>query len=121
MGSLRMTARSLNALKLVEYLEAHSKVLKVELPNHKYYESIKQRKKILVACYPFEVEGGREAGGLVNNGTKLMSITCGLGDTKTWLLHPANDDSWLHDTNEEKATAGITKGLISCIGWVRRY
>ncbi|WP_239495485.1 PLP-dependent transferase [Marinomonas primoryensis] len=48
---------------------------------------------------------------LVNNGTKLMSITGGLGDTKTLVTHPVTTTHG-RLTNEEKAKAGITEGLI---------
>ncbi|GAA0220213.1 PLP-dependent transferase [Marinomonas primoryensis] len=81
------------------------------MPNHKYYESIKQKQKDFGGLLSFEVEGGREAVWLVNNGTKLMSITCGLGDTKTLVTHPVTTTHG-RLTNEEKAKAGITEGLI---------
>jgi O-acetylhomoserine/O-acetylserine sulfhydrylase-like pyridoxal-dependent enzyme len=56
--ALRMTARSLNALKLVEYLEAHSKVLKVNYRTISIMNRLSRSKKILVACYPLKSKVG---------------------------------------------------------------
>ena len=57
------------------------------------------------------VEGGREAAWTVINGTKLISITGNLGDTKTLVTHPA---STTHGrlSDEQKLAAGIAEGLV---------
>ncbi|NLQ18930.1 O-succinylhomoserine sulfhydrylase [Marinomonas sp. M1K-6] len=112
--SLRMTAHSANAMKLAEYLEAHPKVQAVNyggLPSHKYHELAKQQQKDFGGLLSFEVEGGRKAAWAVINATKLMSITGNLGDTKTLVTHPATTTHG-RLTDEEKAKAGITEGLI---------
>ncbi|MBR7889906.1 O-succinylhomoserine sulfhydrylase [Marinomonas sp. A79] len=112
--SLRMTAHSSNAMKLATFLEGHSKVQKVNyggLPSHKYHELAKQQQKDFGGLLSFEVEGGREAAWKVINAAKLMSITGNLGDTKTLVTHPATTTHG-RLSDEEKAKAGITEGLI---------
>ncbi|PJE54519.1 O-succinylhomoserine sulfhydrylase [Marinomonas sp. BSi20584] len=112
--SLRMTAHSANAMKLATYLEAHPKVLKVNyggLPSHKYHELAKQQQKDFGGLLSFEVEGGRKSAWAVINASKLMSITGNLGDTKTLVTHPATTTHG-RLTDDEKAKAGITEGLI---------
>lgn len=112
--SLRMTAHSANAMKLAEFLEVHPKVLKVNyggLPSHKYHELAKQQQKDFGGLLSFEVKGGRNAAWSVINATKLLSITGNLGDTKSLVTHPATTTHG-RLTDDEKAKAGITEGLI---------
>lgn len=112
--SLRMTAHSANAMKLAEFLESHPKVQKVNyggLPSHKYHELAKQQQKDFGGLLSFEVEGGRQAAWKVINAAKLMSITGNLGDTKTLVTHPATTTHG-RLSDDEKAKAGITEGLI---------
>jgi O-succinylhomoserine sulfhydrylase len=111
---LRMKAHSDNAQQLAEWLETHPKVIKVNyggLPSHKYHELAKQQQKGFGGLLSFEVTGGRDAAWKVINGTKLLSITGNLGDTKSLVTHPA---STTHGrlTDEQKRDAGIVEGLI---------
>lgn len=112
--SLRMKAHSASALQLAEYLEAHPKVLKVNyggLPSHKYHQLAKQQQKDFGGLLSFELEGGRDSAWAFINGTKLMSITGNLGDSKTLVTHPATTTHG-RLTDEEKAKAGIAEGLV---------
>jgi O-succinylhomoserine sulfhydrylase len=112
--SLRMKAHSANAMKLAEFLESHPKVKKVNyggLPSHKYHELAKRQQKDFGGLLSFELDGGREAAWAVINAAKLVSITGNLGDTKTLVTHPATTTHG-RLTDEQKAKAGITEGLI---------
>ncbi|KZN15256.1 O-succinylhomoserine sulfhydrylase [Marinomonas sp. TW1] len=112
--SLRMKAHSASALQLAEYLEAHPKVLKVNyggLPSHKYHELAKQQQKDFGGLLSFELDGGRDSAWAFINGTKLMSITGNLGDSKTLVTHPATTTHG-RLSDEEKAKAGIAEGLV---------
>ncbi|MGB0942581.1 MAG: O-succinylhomoserine sulfhydrylase [Marinomonas sp.] len=112
--SLRMKAHSANAMKLAQWLESHPKVSKVNyggLASHKYHELAKQQQKDFGGLLSFVVEGGRESAWKVINGTKLMSITGNLGDTKTLVTHPATTTHG-RLTDEQKAAAGIAEGLV---------
>lgn len=111
---LRMKVHSDNAQQLAEWLEKHPKIIKVNyggLQSHKYHELAKKQQRGFGGLLSFEVEGGREAAWKVINGTKLLSITGNLGDTKSLVTHPA---STTHGrlTEEQKKEAGIVEGLI---------
>lgn len=81
------------------------------LASHKYHELAKQQQKDFGGLLSFVVEGGRESAWKVINGTKLMSITGNLGDTKTLVTHPATTTHG-RLTDEQKAAAGIAEGLV---------
>lgn len=112
--SLRMKAHSASAMKLATWLEAHPKVSKVNyggLESHKYHELAKRQQKDFGGLLSFVVDGGRASAWTVINGTKLMSITGNLGDTKTLVTHPATTTHG-RLSDEQKAAAGIAEGLV---------
>jgi len=112
--SLRMKAHSASAMTLATWLEAHPKVTKVNyggLESHKYHELAKRQQKDFGGLLSFVVEGGRKSAWSVINGTKLMSITGNLGDTKTLVTHPATTTHG-RLSDEQKAAAGIAEGLV---------
>ena len=111
---IRMQAQSANALELAKWLEAHPKVARVYypgLPSHPQHALALKQQKSGAAIVSFEVKGGREEAWRVVDGTRLISITGNLGDTKTTITHPA---STTHGriTPEARAAAGITEGLL---------
>ena len=111
---IRLEAESAGALQLARWLEAHHKVARVYYPgleSHPQYELAKRQQKSGGAIVAFEVEGGRENAWKVIDSCRLFSITANLGDTKSTLTHPA---STTHGriTPEQRATAGITDGLL---------
>jgi O-succinylhomoserine sulfhydrylase len=59
----------------------------------------------------FDIKGGREAAWRVVDGTRMLSITANLGDTKTTITHPA---STTHGriSQDARAAAGIGEGLL---------
>jgi O-succinylhomoserine sulfhydrylase len=59
----------------------------------------------------FDVKGGRDAAWRVVDGTRMISITANLGDTKSTITHPA---STTHGriSPEARAAAGIGDGLL---------
>jgi O-succinylhomoserine sulfhydrylase len=59
----------------------------------------------------FEVFGGRDAAWQVIDQTQMISITANLGDVKTTITHPGTT-THAKLTDEERAVAGITPGLI---------
>ena len=115
---IRLEAESAGALQLARWLEAHPKVARVYYPgleSHPQYELAKRQQKSGGAIVAFEVEGGRENAWKVIDSCRLFSITANLGDTKSTLTHPA---STTHGriTPEQRATAGITDGLLRIAG-----
>ena len=111
---IRLEAESAGALQLARWLEAHPKVARVYYPgleSHPQYELAKRQQKSGGAIVAFEVEGGRENAWKIIDSCRLFSITANLGDVKSTLTHPA---STTHGriTPEQRATAGITDGLL---------
>ena len=104
----------INALKLAEYLEKHSKILKVKYPflkSHSQYEIAKKQMKLGGNILAIEVKGGLEAGRKFLDAIQLCSLSANLGDTRTIVTHPA---STTHSklSEEEQLSAGITPGLV---------
>ncbi len=59
----------------------------------------------------FVLKGGKEAAWKVIDGTKLLSITANLGDTRTTITHPATT-THVRVSPEARAAAGITDSLV---------
>jgi O-succinylhomoserine sulfhydrylase len=111
---IRMQAQSASALELARWLEQHPRVERVYypgLPSHRQYELAQRQQKGAGAILSFDVKGGKEAAWRVVDGTKLLSITANLGDTKTTITHPA---STTHGriSPEARAAAGVGDGLL---------
>ena len=112
--SLRMKAHCDNALTIATWLNEHPKVSKVNYPGlstHPQYELIKKQQSGFGGVLSFEVIGGKEAGWMVIDHTKMLSITANLGDTKTTITHPATTTHGRIDPQQRERT-GITDGLI---------
>jgi O-succinylhomoserine sulfhydrylase len=111
---LRMTAHSANALALAQWLEAQPRVERVFYPglsSHPQHELAGRQQTSGGGIVSFVVKGGREAAWRVVDGTKMISITANLGDTKTTITHPASTTHGrLQPAAREKA--GISEGLL---------
>lgn len=112
--NIRMEAQSRNALELAQWLEGHPGVDKVHYPglaSHPQHQLALRQQKTGGAIISFEVKGGREGAWRVIDGTRLVSITANLGDTKTTITHPASTTHGRIGA-EARARAGITEGLL---------
>jgi O-succinylhomoserine sulfhydrylase len=112
--SLRMKAHSVNAQELAGWLETHPRVERVYYPgleSHPQHELAASQMTGYGGIVSFDVVGGKEAGWQVVDATQMISITANLGDTKTTITHPATTTHG-RLTPEERATAGISDGLI---------
>jgi O-succinylhomoserine sulfhydrylase len=112
--AIRMERHCQSALKLAEYLETNSQVVRVKYPflaSHPHHALAKKQMKMGGGLVTFEVKGGLEQGRKILNGLKMISHTPNLGDTRTIAIHPA---STTHSklTDAERAAVGITPGLI---------
>ncbi|MDI9690738.1 PLP-dependent transferase, partial [Burkholderia cenocepacia] len=86
------------------------------LESHPQHELAKRQQKAGGAIVSFELKGDtpeqqRANAWRVIDGTKLVSITGNLGDTRTTITHPATTTHG-RITPEARAAAGITEGLI---------
>jgi len=111
---IRMEQQSANALTIAQWLESHPAVARVNYPgleSHPQHALARKQQKKGGALLSFELKGGREAAWRAIDGTKLLSITANLGDTRTTITHPATTTHG-RLTPEARATAGITEGLV---------
>ena len=111
---IRLEAQSRSALGLARWLEQQPAVARVNypgLPSHPQHDLAKRQQKGHGAIVSFDVKGGREAAWRVVDGTRLLSITANLGDTRTTITHPA---STTHGriSQEARNAAGIGDGLL---------
>ncbi len=112
--NIRMEAQSRNALELAQWLEGHPGVDRVHYPglaSHPQHQLALRQQKTGGAIISFEVKGGREGAWRVIDGTRLVSITANLGDTKTTITHPASTTHGRIGA-EARARAGIKEGLL---------
>lgn len=111
---LRMLAHSRSADLLAAWLGGQPGVMRVHYPgldSHPQHRLVGTQQRTGGGIVSFEVEGGREAAWRVIDGTRMLSITANLGDTKTTITHPATTTHG-RLTDAERADAGITEGLI---------
>ena len=91
--SLRVERHVANALKVVEYLENHPKVAKVNhpaVPSHPDHELYKQLyPNGAGSIFTFEIKGGeKEAWTFIDN-LKIFSLLANVADVKSLVIHPA--------------------------------
>jgi O-succinylhomoserine sulfhydrylase len=111
---IRMDAQSQAALQLAQWLERHPRIERVYypgLPSHPQYELARKQQRLGGAVVSFEVKGAREEAWRVVDGTRMISITANLGDTKTTITHPATTTHG-RITAEARKAAGIGEGLL---------
>lgn len=113
--SLRVERHVENALKVVDFLQHHPKVTKVNhpsLPSHtsptlyqKYFP------KGASSIFTFEIQGGRAEAHRFIDHLKIFSLLANVADVKSLVIHPASTThSQLND--EELAAQGITQATI---------
>ena len=111
---VRMQAHCAGAQALAEWLEQQPGVAKVYyagLPSHPQHELAKRQQTGFGAVVSFEVKGDKAAAWRVIDGTRMISITTNLGDTKTTIAHPAST-SHGRLTPQARAAAGISDSLV---------
>lgn len=111
---IRMKAHSENTLALAQWLQAHPAVERVHysgLESHPQHVLAKRQQQGFGAVLGVEIRGGRKGAWSVIDATRVMSITGNLGDVKSTITHPATTTHG-RLTDEQKAAAGITEGLI---------
>lgn len=112
--NLRMEKQSESALELAHWLEAQPAVERVYHPglkSHPQYELARKQQRMGGAILSFTLKGGKDAAWKVIDGTKLLSITANLGDTRTTITHPATT-THVRVSPEARAAAGITDSLV---------
>lgn len=113
--SLRVERHVENALKVVQFLNNHPKVKRVNHPSlpshpdHKLYE--RYFPKGAGSIFTFEIDGGKDEAYRVIDSLKIFSLLANVADVKSLVIHPATTThSQLSD--EELADQDITQGTI---------
>lgn len=113
--SLRLERHAYNTQKVLEYLQAHDKVVKINHPaieshpQHQLYK--KYFKNGGASIFTFDIKGGKnEAFKFIDN-LKIFSLLANVADVKSLVIHPA---STTHSqlSPEELAQAGISDSTI---------
>lgn len=114
--SLRVERHVQNALKVVEYLNNHPLVEKV---NHPSVSDDPEQQRLYKKYFPngggsiftFEIKGGAEAATKFIDNLELFSLLANVADVKSLVIHPASTThSQLND--EELADQGIKQNTI---------
>lgn len=113
--SLRVERHVENALKIVEYLNAHPKVAAVHHPSlesepsHELYE--KYFPNGAGSIFTFEIKGGEtEAKRFIDN-IEIFSLLANVADSKSLIIHPATT-THAQLSESEKAEQGIKPNTI---------
>ena len=113
--SLRVERHVENALKVVEYLQNHPKVKRVnhpvlsEHPDHALYK--KYFPKGAGSIFTFEIEGGEKEAHYFIDNLEIFSLLANVADVKSLVIHPATTThSQLN--KQELAEQGITPGTV---------
>jgi methionine-gamma-lyase len=112
---LRMAVHNQNALAVALFLEQHPAVERVYypgLPSHPQYElACQQMVGGFGGMLAFEMKGGYDAAYQAIKRTEVCLLAVSLGGVETLITHPASMIH-AHQSDEERATAGISPGLI---------
>ncbi len=113
--SLRMERHAANTKKVVEFLNDHPQVRKVnhpslpDHPDHALYE--KYFPSGGASIFTFEIKGGQEAAWKFIDGLKLFSLLANVSDVKSLVIHPATT-THSQLTEKELLDQGICPGTI---------
>lgn len=113
--SLRVERHVENALKVVDFLQHHPKVTKVNHPSLPSHTSPTLYQKYFPkgagSIFTFEIKGGRAEAHRFIDHLKIFSLLANVADVKSLVIHPASTThSQLND--EELAAQGITQATI---------
>lgn len=113
--SLRVERHVENALKVVDFLQHHPKVTKVNHPSLPSHTSPTLYQKYFPkgagSIFTFEIQGGRAEAHRFIDHLKIFSLLANVADVKSLVIHPASTThSQLND--EEVAAQGITQATI---------
>lgn len=113
--SLRVERHVANALKIVEYLHSHPKVMQVNHPSlpshpdHLLYRTYFPHGG--GSIFTFQIKGGKEEAHRLIDHLQIFSLLANVADVKSLAIHPASTThSQLND--EELAEQEITQGTI---------
>ncbi len=113
--SLRVERHVENALKLVEFLQSHPKVEKVNHPSLNGHASHELYNRYFPngagSVFTFEINGGETAAKRFIDKLKIFLLLANVGDAKSLVIHPASTTHSQMNA-DELAAAGIKPGTV---------
>lgn len=113
---IRMQASTQGAAQVVEFLNSHEKVLRIDYPGllkagDPQFDIYQKQCKGAGSTFSFEVAGGEEAAFKVLDNLQLVKLAVSLGGTESLAQHPA---AMTHSgvPKARREEIGITDGLI---------
>ena len=111
---MRVERAQENAIQLARWIERHEEVAWVRfpgLPSHPQYELARRQMSGPGSVLAFELRGGVEAGRILMNNVRMITLAVSLGGVESLIEHPA---SMTHNgiPEEEQRHEGITPGLV---------
>ncbi len=110
----RMDRHCANAKKVAEFLDKHDMVEKVLYPgleSHSGHEIAKKQMKDFGGMMSFNVRGGFEAGKMLMDSVKMISLATSLGNVDSLIQHSASM-SHASMSKEEREAVGIADGQV---------
>lgn len=110
----RMDRHCANARKVAEFLDNHDMVEKVLYPglkSHPGHEIAKRQMKDFGGMMSFNVRGGFEAGKMLMDNVKMISLATSLGNVDSLIQHSASM-SHASMSKEEREAVGIADGQV---------
>src|SRR5581483_7140051 len=111
---MRVDRAQANAISLAEWLEAQPQVAWVRYPglrSHPQYELARRQMSGPGSIIAFEIRGGVEAGRILLNHLRVITLAVSLGGVESLIEHPASMTHAAVPEPEQRAQ-GITPGLI---------
>lgn len=111
---IRMRAHCEAAQAIAEWLDGRPEIESVfyaGLTTHPQHTLAKAQQSGFGGIVSFRVKGGREEAWRLIDGTRLISITANLGDTRTTVTHPATTTHG-RLSDEDKKRNGISENLV---------
>jgi len=111
---MRVERAQQNAIAIAQWLEAHEEVAWVRfpgLPSHPQFELARRQMSGPGSVIAFELRGGTEAGRILMNSVRMITLAVSLGGVESLIEHPA---SMTHKgvPADEQRRQGITAGLV---------
>jgi methionine-gamma-lyase len=111
---MRVERAQENAMAIARWLEQHEEVAWVRypgLPSHPQFELAQRQMSGPGSVIAFELRGGTEAGRVLMNSVRMITLAVSLGGIESLIEHPA---SMTHKgmPEEEQRRQGITSGLV---------
>lgn len=108
---MRVERAQANAIEIAQWLEAHPLIEWVSypgLPSHRQYDLAKKQMSGPGSVLAFELRGGIEAGRVLMNNVRVITLAVSLGGVESLIEHPASM------THKEGVTPGLVRLSVGC-------